>query len=219
MKIPLKIACIDLEGVLTPEIWPFISQQTAIPALSLTTREYPNYYALMKKRIAILRKHNITLEKLESMISDLQPLPGAVDFLNAIRQYYDIQIISDCFHEIADGILTRLGNPVAMCHRFIMDNAGFIVDCAFAPRRGKEDVVTQFLDSGATVLAVGDAFNDIAMLEKATYGFLINPSSQTRMAAPHLRTVNNLSDITSAILMQEKYPPRRRHKSVTTHNR
>jgi len=199
-----KIACIDLEGVLMPELWPFLAQQTGNDAFLETTRETPDYEWLMRKRIDALRKQGLRLSDVQAIFSSLSPLEGAEAFLDTLRaRDYEIQIVSDCFVELATPILDQLGSPPAQCHRLEVDAAGFVTRCAFAPRRGKEDVVRKYLNEGATVLAVGDAFNDLAMLSLATHGFLVRPSELTRLAAPHLRTVERLDEITEALCGEE----------------
>lgn len=195
----MKIACIDLEGVLAPEIWPFVADETGIEELSITTREEPNYPALMERRIAALRRHGLTLKKLQSIVRRLQPFSDAAAFLTVLGERYQVQIVSDCFYELADHLLLALGSPRALCHQFVLDRAGFIVNCAFAARRGKEDVVIELLRSGAHVLAVGDALNDLAMLRLATHGFLIRPSHATRVAGHDIAVVSRLAEIMDVV--------------------
>lgn len=216
-----KIACIDLEGVLMPELWPYLGQQTGNDAFLATTREVPDYDWLMRKRIDALRESDLRLKDVQAIFSALSPLDGAEAFLDTLRaQDYEIQIVSDCFLELAAPILAQLGSPPAQCHRLEVDHGGFVTACAFAPRRGKEDVVRRYLNDGATVLAVGDAFNDLAMLSLATHGFLLRPSIPTRAAAPHLRTVERLDDITEAMfgddLMRHCGPHHPSRNAVTT---
>ena len=191
----MKVACIDLEGVLIPEIWPFIAQKTGISALSITTREEPDYRKLMGLRIDSLKTHGIRLAQLQSLAAQLDPFPDATHFLNQTRKRYNVLIVSDCFHELADGLLAKLGAPAAFCHRLLTDSDGFISQCAFSGRNGKEAVIAELQASGSEVMAVGDAFNDISMLQRAHHGFLVRPSAQTKKAAPELPVVEHLHEI------------------------
>jgi phosphoserine/homoserine phosphotransferase len=191
----MKIAYIDLEGVLIPELWPHIAQETGITSLSLTTREFPNYPTLMRTRIETLRRHSLTLATLQSITATITPFPDAREFLHRLQEEYDVSIISDCFHELIGPIFNALGNPKIKCHRLNIDPAGYIDNCAYFDRQGKETHVAQALTAGAEVLAVGDAYNDLTMLRLAHHGFLIRPSDSTRTAAPELPVVNFLSEV------------------------
>lgn len=198
----MKLACIDLEGVLVPELWPIIAEHTGIDALSVTTREVPNYETLMQTRIAILRDNGLTLNAVIRLLDVVTPLAGARLFLEELTMSgYHVNIISDCFHELADPLFEALGGPKAMCHRLTVDLSGFITGCDFYKRKGKEDHVVHGLLEGRHVLAVGDAFNDLAMLRLASQGFLVNPSTATREAAPDIRTVGSVSEIIALLAL------------------
>ncbi|NWD75708.1 bifunctional phosphoserine phosphatase/homoserine phosphotransferase ThrH [Pseudomonas gingeri] len=192
----MKLACIDLEGVLVPELWPAIAAHTGIDALTVTTRDVPDYGALMRTRIEILRDNGLTLAEVTRIIDSVAPFADARAFLEDLSQAgYEVNIISDCFHELADPLLEVLGRPTTMCHRLIVDVSGFITGCDFYKRQGKEDHVAQALAQGFEVLAVGDALNDVGMLRLASQGFLVNPSVTTRQAAPGIRAVSGVSEI------------------------
>lgn len=197
----MKVACIDLEGVLMPELWPHLARQTGIEALAMTTREEPDYRWLMRRRIAALRSHRLKLRDIQAIVAALDPLPDAVEFLERIGDIWHVRILSDCFFELAQTALERLGNPVALCHRLVTDSEGYVVECAFAERRGKEDIVQRLVGDKVEVLAVGDAHNDIAMLRLATHGFLLRPSEHTRLAAPDITVVERLHEVLDAIGM------------------
>lgn len=197
---PKKIACIDLEGVLVPEMWPYIAEQTGINAFWETTRDVPDYSSLMAKRISALRKHDLRLTELQKILSGLQPFPNAKAFLAAMSEQYSVRILSDCFYEIADPVLDILGRPTTLCHRLVVDDNGFVTRCEFAQRRGKEDVVAAFLGLGVEVVAVGDAFNDLEMLKLASVGFLLRPSDATRAnASSRVHIVESLEEITGML--------------------
>ncbi|UXS00100.1 bifunctional phosphoserine phosphatase/homoserine phosphotransferase ThrH [Agrobacterium tumefaciens] len=193
----MRIACIDLEGVLIPELWPRIAQASGIEALSITTREEPDYPALMRWRIDHLRKHGLRLRDVQAILADIQPYPEARDFLRQLEQYggYQVHIVSDCFYELADRLLDALGSPEAFCHSLVTDPENWITDCAWADRCGKEEHVARLLKQNCHVLAAGDAFNDLAMLRLAHEGFLVRPSPVTMTAAQDLTVVEHLSEI------------------------
>ena len=195
-----KLACIDLEGVLVPELWPAIAARTGIRKLFATTREIPDYDALMGQRIALLREHGITLRDVQRILRAVEPFEGALEFLQALQgRGYRVNIISDCFHELADPLLLALGRPATFCHRLMTDDQGFISACDYYPRQGKVEHVDKALAEGLQVLAVGDAFNDIDMLRRAYQSFLVNPSISTLNAASDLRTVESLEEILELI--------------------
>lgn len=197
----MKIACIDLEGVLIPELWPLIAQASGIDALSITTREEPDYPALMRWRLDHLRKHDLRLSDVQRMIAGVQPYREARIFLQQLEQHYGyrVHIVSDCFYELAGNLLTALGSPEAFCHTLETDADDWMTGCAWAKRQGKEEHISHLLARHCHVLAVGDAFNDLAMLRLAHRGFLIRPSRATREAAQDLTVVERLLDIIDAL--------------------
>ncbi|GAB7218150.1 bifunctional phosphoserine phosphatase/homoserine phosphotransferase ThrH [Dickeya oryzae] len=197
----MKIACIDLEGVLIPELWPQIAQASGIEALSITTREEPDYPALMRLRIEHLRKNGLRLPDVQAMIAKTQTYPDAVVFLQQLTQQrgYRVHIVSDCFYELAGTLLDALGSPESFCHSLETDADGWITGCAWADRNGKEEHISRLLEQGCHVLAAGDAFNDLAMLRLAHNGFLVRPSQATMTAAQDLTVVEHLHEIIEAI--------------------
>lgn len=200
----MKLACIDLEGVLVPELWPIIAERTGIDSLSVTTREVPDYEALMQTRIAVLRDNGLSLNAVIRMLAAVTPFASARLFLDELAMNgYDVNIISDCFLELADPLLEALGGPKAMCHRLKVDLSGFIMGCSFYKRAGKEDHVVCALSEGRHVLAVGDAFNDLTMLRMASQSFLVNPSTATREAAPDIKTVESVSEIIALLSLND----------------
>jgi phosphoserine/homoserine phosphotransferase len=201
----MKVAYIDLEGVLIPELWPHISQKTGIASLSITTREFPDYHVLMKNRTHILKENKITLFDLQAITKNISHFSDARSFLGHLKKEHDVSIISDCFHELITPILIKLGSPSIICHKFRIDPDGFIVDCIYADRLGKETHVEQAIAAGAEVLAVGDAFNDLQMLRLAHYGFLIRPSDSTRSSAPEIPVAESLGEIIEKISSKQDY--------------
>ncbi|MES2074213.1 MAG: bifunctional phosphoserine phosphatase/homoserine phosphotransferase ThrH [Pseudomonadota bacterium] len=195
----MNIACIDLEGVLVPEMWPHVGQLARIPGLAVTTREEPDYPRLMLRRIALLRRSGLRLVDVQRIVATLRPLHGAADFLAALRRQHQVLVLSDAFVELAAPFVAALGTVELQCHRLSVDADGFIDGCCFLPRRGKEETVQQLQQEGHRVLAVGDALNDLAMLRQADLGFLFQPSPQTLQAAGDLRVALDYDDILAAV--------------------
>ncbi|WP_230657146.1 bifunctional phosphoserine phosphatase/homoserine phosphotransferase ThrH [Psychrobacter sp. I-STPA10] len=182
-----KIAFIDMEGVLIPEIWTFLAKQLAISELNLTTREVADYQSLMLYRINILKKHKVTLAQIQEIIKQLEPMAGAFDFLTALRgKGYNIQIISDCFEEFLQSFVSKLLIPInaVYCHQLQLDAEGYITSVNYSRTQGKQEAVKNYPFSLRHSIAVGDAFNDFSMLSAVTKGFLFAPSETVLNQAP-----------------------------------
>lgn len=195
----MNIACIDLEGVLAPEMWPHIGQAAGISGLAVTTREEPDYPRLMQRRLALLRQHGLKLVDVQRIVATLPALDGAADFLSALRRDYRVLVVSDAFEELAGHFGGLLGETELQCHRLSIAPDGFIDGCCFLPRRGKEETVRLLQGAGHRTLAVGDAFNDLAMLPTADFGLLFRPSRQTLHAARDLPVTGNYGEILQAV--------------------
>lgn len=195
----MNVACIDLEGVLTPEMWPHIGKVAGTSKFAITTREEPDYPRLMQLRIALLRQHGLKLEDVQRIIATLPLLDGAADFLSALRRDYRVLIVSDAFVELASHFGHLLGEPELQCHRLWIAPDGFIDGCRFLPRRGKEETVRLLQCAGHRTLAVGDAFNDLEMLRTADFGLLFRPSRQTLDAASDLPVTRSYGEILQAV--------------------
>ena len=196
----MRYACIDLEGVLIPELWPLLAERLGIDELAMTTREVPDLQGLMNQRLSILRSLCVRLEDVQIILRGAKPLPGARDFLASLAQTHQLVFLSDAFEQMVRPLIAQVGARGELrCHRFEVDVAGFIAKCVYAQRSGKQDVVEELQVRGNEVLAVGDAFNDVGMIEKADMGFLFRPSKQTAAAAPHLTMVNSYIEIEEAL--------------------
>ena len=195
----MNIACIDLEGVLAPEMWPHIGRCAGIPGLAVTTREEPDYRQLMRRRIALLRQHELKLVDVQRMVAALPLLDGAAEFVAALRRDYRVLVVSDAFMELVAQFGAPLGAPELQCHQLSIGSDGYIDGCRFLARNGKEETVRLYQEAGHHILAVGDAFNDLAMLHLADLGFLFRPSQQTADAAGKLRVVAGYGEILRAI--------------------
>jgi phosphoserine/homoserine phosphotransferase len=171
----MYIVCSDLEGVFVPEIWINVSRQTGIEELKLTTRDINDYNVLMKRRLELLRQHNLTLHDVQKVISSLKPLPGAVEFVDWLRSCSQLIVVSDTFIEFADPLLKQLGRPVLLCHHLTTDSAGNITDYNLRQKDAKKMVVEALQSLNYKVIAIGDSYNDISMLRRAEHGILFNP--------------------------------------------
>jgi phosphoserine/homoserine phosphotransferase len=174
MKSPV-IVCLDLEGVLVPEIWINVARKTGIDELNITTREMPDYDALMKRRLAILDQYKLTIHDIQGVIDKMGPLEGAVDFVAWLRERCQVIILSDTFYQFAQPLMRQLGFPALFCHQLETDDAGRIVNYHMRMQNQKKHSVAAFKSLRFHVLAAGDAYNDTAMLGEAHAGFFFCP--------------------------------------------
>lgn len=195
----MYIVCSDLEGVFVPEIWISVSKQTGIEELKLTTRDISDYNVLMKGRLEILRKHNLTLPDIQKVISELKPLPGALEFIDWLRSKLQLIIVSDTFLEFADPLIKQLGRPTLFCHNLTTDSAGRITNYNLRQKDAKHKVVEALQGLNYKVIAIGDSYNDIAMLRKADLGILYNPPQNVIDEHGDLAIVKSYSDLRKII--------------------
>jgi precorrin-6A/cobalt-precorrin-6A reductase len=173
---PCSVLLLDLESVLVPEIWEAVAAVARVPELALTTRDVPDYNQLMAHRIEICRRHSLTLERLREIVSRLEPLGGALEFLQWAQHRTTVCIVSDTFLELAEPLLLKLGSPSVWCHTLTLDASGHISAFALRDPAGKPGAITGFQRHGQRVAAVGDSFNDLGMLRAADAAFLFRPS-------------------------------------------
>ena len=171
----MQLVCLDLEGVLVPEIWIEFSKRTDIPELSRTTRDEPDYDKLMKYRLDLLKVHKLGLPDIQKVIAEMGPMAGAKDFLDALRRDYQVIILSDTFYEFAMPLMAQLGMPALFCHKLEADAAGFLVNYHLRMPNQKKEAVQRFKELQFKVMAVGDSYNDTAMLAEAHAGILFHP--------------------------------------------
>lgn len=174
MKSPV-IVCLDLEGVLVPEIWINVALKTGIDELKMTTREMPDYDALMKRRLTILDQHKLTIHDIQSVIGKMGPLEGAVDFVAWIRERCQVIILSDTFYQFAQPLMRQLGFPTLFCNQLEIDHTGRIVNYHMRMQNQKKHSVAAFKSLNFFTMAAGDAYNDTAMLGEAHAGFFFCP--------------------------------------------
>ena len=175
------IACLDLEGVLVPEIWIAFAEKTGIEKLRLTTRDIPNYDQLMQGRLEVLDENKLKLTDIQEVIMDIQPLEGALDFLNKLREQFQVIILSDTFEEFAAPLMTQLGHPTLFCNSLIITEDNSIANYTLRQPDGKTKAVAALQSLNFQVVASGDSYNDTGMLLKADAGiFFCPPESITR---------------------------------------
>ena len=171
----MQIVCLDLEGVLVPEIWIAFAQRTGIAAFSRTTRDEPDYDKLMCFRLDLLRQQGLKLSDIQAVIGGMAPMAGAKDFLDDLRSRYQVIILSDTFYEFADPLMRQLGRPTLFCHRLVTDAAGFVAEYKLRQPNPKFHAVNALKGLNYQVIAAGDSYNDTGMLGAADAGFFIHP--------------------------------------------
>ena len=171
----MEIACLDLEGVLIPEVWINFAERTGIEELRATTRDIPDYDVLMKQRLRILAQHGLGLGDIQEVIAGMQPLEGAVEFLDWLRERFQVVILSDTFYEFAEPFMRQLAWPTLLCHRLETDAAGMVVDYHLRQADPKREAVKAFKSLNFRVIATGDSYNDTTMLAEADAGILFRP--------------------------------------------
>jgi len=169
------LACLDLEGVLIPEIWVSVAASTGVDELRLTTREVPDYDELMRYRLDILDRSGIRLADIQRVIADLEPLPGAAELMNWLRERFQVIILSDTYYEFGMPFMAQLGHPTLMCHKLKVDDAGRITDYVLRLPDQKRQSVRHFHQLNFKVIAAGDSYNDTTMLAEADAGILFRP--------------------------------------------
>ena len=168
----MKVVCLDLEGVLIPEIWIDFAKKTGIDALMATTRDIPDYDVLMKQRLRLLDENQLTINDIQAVIASMQPLEGARQFLDELREHYQVIILSDTFYEFAAPFMAQLGQPTLFCHRLQLDDQGRVEDYILRQVDPKRHAVIALKQLNFTVYAAGDSYNDTSMLAEADAGFL-----------------------------------------------
>jgi phosphoserine/homoserine phosphotransferase len=195
----VQIVCLDLEGVLVPEIWIEFSKRTGIPELQRTTRDEPDYDKLMTYRLNILRQHKLGLPDIQKVIGDMGPMPGARAFLDKLREDYQVVILSDTFYEFAHPLMRQLGWPTLFCHSLEGDADGMLVDYHLRMPDQKREAVKRFKELNFKIVAAGDSYNDTAMLGEAHGGILFHPPEKVVREFPQYPVVLNYDDLRSEI--------------------
>ena len=193
------IACLDLEGVLVPEVWIAFAEKTGIEKLRLTTRDIPDYDELMRGRLKILDENNLKLADIQEVIGGIAPLPGAVEFLQWLQSEFQVIILSDTFYEFAGPLMTQLGNPTLFCNSLMVDNAGKITGYSLRITDGKTKAVRALKNLNFQVIAVGDSYNDTGMLKEAHAGILFRPPDNVIDEFPQFKVTQNYNEFKEAL--------------------
>ncbi len=196
----MKIACLDLEGVLVPEIWINVAERTGIEALRRTTRDEPDYDVLMKGRLEILAQHGLGLRDIQEVIATLEPLEGAAAFLDWLRERFQVVILSDTFYQFADPLMAQLGRPTLLCHSLETDEAGRVVAYHLRLEDQKRKAVRAFRDLAFEVTAAGDSYNDTTMLAEANAGILFRPPDNVIAEFPQFPVTRTYDELGEAFL-------------------
>jgi phosphoserine/homoserine phosphotransferase len=195
----MQIICLDLEGVLVPEIWIEFSKRTNIPALARTTRDEPDYDKLMNARIGLLSEHKLKLADIQNVIAGMGPMAGAREFLDDLRSRYQVLILSDTFYEFAQPLMQQLGWPTLLCHKLEIDADGFVRRHVLRMPDQKRHAVNALRGLNFQVIAAGDSYNDTGMLAAAHAGFFIHPPESITKQFPQFPVTRSYADLTAAI--------------------
>ncbi len=192
------IACLDLEGVLVPEIWINVAEKTKIPELRLTTRDIPDYDVLMKQRLQILDKHHLKLQDIQAVIATMAPLEGAQDFLHWLQSEFQVIILSDTFYQFAQPLMKQLHFPTLFCHYLKVEKSGQIVDYQLRLKDQKREAVKKLRDLNFKIAAAGDSYNDVGMLEAADVGIFFSPPEKIVQEYPQFQVTKNYEELKAA---------------------
>ena len=191
----MYIACLDLEGVLVPEIWIAFSEATGIPELRRTTRDEPDYDKLMRYRLAILKEHGLGLKEIQQTIATVDPMPGAKEFLDELRDLTQVVILSDTFTQFAHPLMQKLGMPTIFCNELIVAPDGEITGYHLRCEKTKLTTVRALQSAGFETIATGDSFNDLAMIRASKAGFLFKSTEAIRRDNPDLPAVEEYDEL------------------------
>lgn len=193
------IVCLDLEGVLVPEIWISVSEKTGIKELRLTTRDVPDYDVLMKSRIEILKKYNLKLKDIQDVIASMKPLDGAKEFMDELRTITQAVILSDTFEQFAKPLMKQLNWPTIFCNTLSVDGGGMIDGYSLRQKDGKKSAVKSFHSMNFKVIASGDSYNDLSMIREADAGMLFCPPQKIVCDNPDISVALNYGELMGGI--------------------
>ena len=194
------LACLDLEGVLLPEIWIAFAEKTGIEQLRLTTRDIPDYDELMQGRLKILKDNNLKLIDIQKVITRLSPLEGAIDFLDWLKSEFQVIILSDTFYQFVGPLMKSLGYPTLFCHELTIDSKGSITGYRLRQKDGKTKAVSALKKLNFKVIAVGDSYNDTGMLQEADAGILFCPPDNVIKEFPQFPVSRNYDEFKNTLL-------------------
>ncbi len=206
----MKVLCLDMEGVITPEIWQEVAAQSGVEKLSLTTRDIPDYDELMRGRLALLAAHNIRLVDVQNIIAGLSPLPGALEFLRTVRERWPLILLSDTFTQFIIPLLPLLKWPTIFCNQLIVKD-GMIIDYQLRQPDGKRQAVIALQSIGYQVFAAGDSYNDLSMIQQAEWGALFRPPPAIMQEYPTFPICNSYEELLERIA---ELPPKGNQQSA-----
>ena len=195
----MEIVCFDMEGTLTPEIWEKVATNTGIEEFNKTTRDIPDYGNLMDFRLGVMKTHGIKLSDIQNAANELELLPGAESFLAKVRENFQVVILSDTFHEIAQPLMKKMGFPLLLCHNLEVVNDE-VISYKLRHKKAKKQAIQGFQSMGYRCLAAGDSYNDLQMFEVAEKGFFINAPKKISDANPEIESFNNYEDLEKGFL-------------------
>lgn len=195
----MEIICLDLEGVLVPEIWIAFAEKTGIEALKRTTREEPDYHKLMNYRMDILREKGLTLKDIQDVIATIKPLEGAREFLDSLREMTQVVILSDTFSEFAKPLMKQLGWPTILCNSLVVDEDNMLTGISMRQEDGKRKAIEGFRSMGFRTFAAGDSYNDLTMIKKADKGCLFRAPKNILEEEPELALCTTYEEFLSEI--------------------
>ena len=196
----MNIVCLDMEGVLVPEIWVAFSKTAGIPELKRTTRDEPDYDKLMRWRMGILREHGLGLKEIQDVISKIDPLPGAKEFVDALRERTQVIVLSDTFSQFAQPLMKKLGWPTIFCNELVVGADGMLEGVKMRCEHSKLTTVRGLQSIGFDTIAAGDSFNDLEMLQASKAGFLFRSTEQIKRDYPQFPTYEEYDDLFHAIV-------------------
>lgn len=195
----MYITCLDVEGVLVPEIWVAFAEESGIPELKKTTRDEPDYDKLMKWRLGVLKEHGLGLKEIQETIEKIQPLPGAKEFLDELRSFSQVILISDTFAEFAGPLMEKLGRPTLFCNSLEVSGNGEITGYKMRVEQSKLTTVKALQSIGFETIASGDSYNDLGMIQASKAGFLFRSTDKIKAEYPHVPAYEAYDELLGAI--------------------
>ena len=195
----MKLICLDLEGVLVPEIWVAFAEASKIPELKKTTRDEPDYDKLMRWRLSVLKEHGLGLKEIQETIASIDPLPGAKEFLDELRSFAQVIIISDTFTEFAQPLMKKLGWPTIFCNSLVVAEDGEITDYKMRVENSKLTTVRALQSIGFETVASGDSYNDLGMILAGKSGFLFRTTEQIKADYPQIPALVTYEELLTAL--------------------
>lgn len=195
----MYITCLDVEGVLVPEIWVAFAEESGIPELKKTTRDEPDYDKLMKWRLGVLKEHGLGLKEIQETIEKIQPLPGAKEFLDELRSFSQVILISDTFAEFASPLMEKLGRPTLFCNSLEVSGNGEITGYKMRVEQTKLTTVKALQSIGFETIASGDSYNDLGMIQASEAGFLFRSTDKIKAEYPHIPAYETYDELLGAI--------------------